>query len=147
MRRVAGRALWIGNAGDLRDPKVVIDTGAEVVVELSDSEQPALLPRELVRLRFPLSDGGVNPQWLLRLAVESVSRLLREGIPLAIFCSAGMSRSVCIASAAIALAESRPLAEAVSEVAAVGPVDVSPGLLEQIRISLVGSEAPGQQTA
>lgn len=136
MRRVGERDLWIGNAGDLSDLKAVLDTGAEVVVELSDSEQAAVLPRELVRLRFPLSDGGENAPWLLRLAMESVAGLLIEKVPVAIFCSAGMSRSVCIAAAAISLAEASPLAEALAEVAASGLVDVSAGLVEQVRNAL-----------
>ena len=53
----------------------------------------AALPRELVRCRFPLSDGGDNPPWLVRLAVESVAAFLRAKVPVLVCCSAGMSRS------------------------------------------------------
>ena len=58
MRPVAGHAIWIGHAGDLRDARAALAAGVEAVVELADSEPLATLPRELVRLRFPLSDGG-----------------------------------------------------------------------------------------
>jgi hypothetical protein len=64
MRQAPGRKLWLGHAGDLRDPRTILSVGTEAVVELADSEQLATLPRELVRCRFPLSDGGINPPWL-----------------------------------------------------------------------------------
>jgi hypothetical protein len=136
MRQVAGRLLWVGNAGDLRDARAVMAAEVGAVIELADSEQLAVLPRELVRCRFPLSDGGDNPPWLLRLAAESVAALLRAGVPVLVCCSAGMSRSVCVAAAGLALAEGRPLPEAVAVVAGSGPADVSPGLLAQLREAL-----------
>jgi hypothetical protein len=102
MRQVANRPLWIGSAGDLRDARAVLGSGVEAVVELADSDQFAVLPRELVRCRFPLSDGGDSPAWLLRMAAESVAALIRAGVPVLVCCASGMSRSVCIAAAGIA---------------------------------------------
>ncbi len=133
MRQVSGRTLWLGHAGDLRDPSAVLATGIEAVVELADSEPLAVLPRELVRFRFPLSDGGTNPPWLLRLASASVAALLRAGVPTLVCCAAGLSRSACIAAGGLALAEERPLDEALALVVGSGPADVSPGLLAQLR--------------
>jgi hypothetical protein len=137
MRQVAGRSLWLGHAGDLRDARGVLAAGIEAVVELADSEQLAVLPRELVRCRFPLSDGGNNPPWLLRLASESVAALLRAGVPTLVCCAGGLSRSVCIAAGGVALAEGRPLDEALIAVVASGPADVSPRLLTQLRDAFV----------
>ena len=133
MRPIFGRALWLGHAGDLRDVRKLLETDLKAVVELADNEPFAVLPRELIRCRFPLSDGGDNPEWLLRLAVESVATLLRAGVPLLVCCSAGMSRSVCVAAGGIARAEGRPLDEAFAEVVASGAVDVMPSLWEQMR--------------
>jgi hypothetical protein len=138
MRQIVGHALWLGNAGDLREPRTVLGAGIEAIVELADSEPFAALPRELVRCRFPLSDGGDNPPWLLRLAVESVAALLRAGVPVLVCCSAGMSRSVCVAAGGLALAEGRPLGEVLSAVVGSGPADVSPGLLVQLQRTLGG---------
>jgi protein-tyrosine phosphatase len=137
MRQVAGLPLWLGNAGDLRDVRAVLAAGARAVVELADSEPFATLPRELVRCRFPLSDGGDNPVWLLRLAAESVAALLRARVPVLVCCSAGMSRSVCVAAAGVALAEDESLAEALAAVVGSGPADVSAGLLVQLQQALV----------
>ena len=73
MCQVAGRKLWLGQSGGLRAPRALRTAGIEAVVELADSEQMAILPRELIRRRFPLSDGGTTPPWLLRMATESVA--------------------------------------------------------------------------
>ncbi|MFX8972798.1 hypothetical protein ABTN24_20100, partial [Acinetobacter baumannii] len=79
--------------------------GIMAVVELADSEKSVELPREIVRCRFPLSDGGDNPPWLLRLAADTVAALIRADVPTAVCCSAGVSRSVCVVAAATSLIE------------------------------------------
>ncbi len=135
MRQVLGRALWLGDAGDLRDARAVMAAGVAAVVELADSEQFAVLPRELVRCRFPLADGD-NPPWLLRLAAESVAAMLRAGVPVLVCCSAGLSCSVSVAAAGVALAEERSLAESLVVVVGSGPADVAPGLWVQLQQSL-----------
>src|SRR4051794_37250167 len=114
MRQVVDRALWLGHAGDLRDPYPVLAAGVEAVVELADSEPFASLPRDLIRCRFPLSDGGANPLWLLRLASETVAALLKANVPTLVCCASGLSRSVCVAAGGIALAEGRPVDESLS---------------------------------
>jgi hypothetical protein len=141
MRRIEGRRLWIGNAGDLRQPAAIFELGIEAVVEVADSEPMATLPRELVRHRFPLSDGGDNALGLLRLAAEAVAGLLREGMPTLVCCSAGMSRSICVAAGGLSLAEGRPLLEALALVIGMGPADVSPLLFAQMRQALSTAES------
>jgi hypothetical protein len=133
MRQVAGRPLWLGHAGDLRDPRAVLAAGIEAVVELADGERMAVFPRDLIRCRFPLSDGGTNPPWLLRMASDTVAALLRAGVPTLVCCANGMSRSVCVTACGLALAEGRPLDETLKVVVGTGPADVSPGLLAQLR--------------
>ncbi|MGL5098054.1 MAG: hypothetical protein ACRDD1_20910, partial [Planctomycetia bacterium] len=108
MRQAADRLLWIGHAGDLWDARAVLSAGVAAVVELADNEPFAVLPRDLVRCRFPLSDGGDNPAWLLRLVAETTAALLAANVPTLVCCSAGLSRSVCAAAAGVARAESRP---------------------------------------
>jgi hypothetical protein len=136
MRQVAGRALWVGHAGDTYHPRPLLDAGIGAVVELADSEPLTPLPRELVRCRFPLSDGGGNPPWLVRLAVETIAALVRAGTPTFVGCRYGMSRSVCIAAGGLALAEGRPLTETLPAVVGPGPADVSPGMLADVQKAL-----------
>lgn len=139
MRQIGSRLLWVGNAGDLLDPRLVLNTGIAAVVELADSEPLAVLPRELIRLRFPLCDGTGNPAWLLQFAASSVAELLRAEIPTVVCCGYGLSRSVCIAAAAIAIAECRTLEETLREVAEAGPADVSPGLLVELKAAMMAT--------
>lgn len=133
MRQIAGRSLWVGHAGDLRNVAAVTSLGIEAVVELADNEPLAALPRDLIRLRFPLSDGGDNPAWLLRLAAESVAALLRSGVPTLVCCSAGMNRSVCVAAAGLALENGLSFPVTLLGVIGDGPADVSPRLVLQFR--------------
>lgn len=80
MRIVADRRLWLGNPSDTANPQALFDAEIQAVVELADNEPPAILPRGLIRCRFPLSDGGDNAPWLLRLAADSVAALSRAGV-------------------------------------------------------------------
>jgi hypothetical protein len=136
MRQVSGRQLWVGNASDLLDPQKVMTEGIQAVLELAASESFAVLPRELIRCRFPLCDGEENPTWLLCMAVENVATLLRSKVPVLICCSAGMSRSVIIAAGGLALAEQSSLEEALKSVVADGPADVSPALFLQLKLAI-----------
>jgi hypothetical protein len=136
MRKISGTELWLGHAGDLSDPRGLLAEGIEAVVELADSEPVAILPCELVRLRFPLSDGGDNPQWLLLLAVESVATLLRASVPTIVCCACGLSRSVCVAAAGIARVKGISLDGSLAAVVGSGPADVSPRLFTQVEQAL-----------
>ena len=60
VKRIEPYQLWLGHAGDGRDIARLVDTGIEAVVQLAAEELPIALPRELVKLRFPLLDGPVN---------------------------------------------------------------------------------------
>jgi protein-tyrosine phosphatase len=133
MRRVPGYSLWLGHAGDVRDVRVLLSTGIVAVVDLAIQEAPALLTRELAYLRFPLVDGPGNPPWLLRTAVETVAGLLRNDIPTLVGCGAGLSRSPCIAGAAIARIRNCPADEGLAIALGCAPADVSPGFWADIR--------------
>src|SRR5579862_367425 len=106
MRQIEQRNLWLGHAGDLLGARFVMARGIEAVIELADSEPFASLPRELIRCRFPLSDGGDNPSWLVRLATQTVAELISAKVSTLICCASGLSRSVCVAASGISLAES-----------------------------------------
>lgn len=133
MRQVTSHPLWIGHSGDLRNVRGILSLGISAVVDLADSEPLALLPRELIYCRFPISDGGGNPRWLLTTAIELIAHLQRNQVPTLVCCSAGMSRSVSIAAAALAFVELRPFAEVLAFITQSGPVDICPELLSELR--------------
>jgi protein-tyrosine phosphatase len=139
LRKVKGYPLWIGHAGDVRDPTNLLEAGISAVVCVVESEPPPALPRELVYCRFPLVDGTGNPEWLLRAAVETVACLLRSDTPTLVHCSAGISRSPAIAGAALVLATGRSFAEGLIAATESGPSDVSPMLWAEIQAALKSS--------
>jgi hypothetical protein len=136
MRRIAEFSLWIGHVGDMRNLREVLSTGILAVVDLAMDEPPATVTRDLAYCRFPLVDGIGNPPWLLHAAIDCIAGLLRSGTPTLVFCGAGMSRSPCIAAAAIARVRGCSAEEALIEVATSGVVDVAPGLWSEVRAIL-----------
>jgi hypothetical protein len=62
MRQIAPRLVWIGNAGDLRDPRELLAAGIEAIVELADNEQFAAATRCLRSVCCtPLDAGATQP--------------------------------------------------------------------------------------
>ena len=132
MRQIHPHALWLGHVGDVRDWRAVFDAGIQAIVDLAGNEAPAVPPRELIYHRFPLVDGAGNPDWLLKLACRTVADLLRAGVPMLVYCSAGMSRSPAVTAGAIAIATKQSLDGALATIRQAGEVDVSPGLLTSV---------------
>ncbi|MEX0713566.1 MAG: dual specificity protein phosphatase [Pirellulales bacterium] len=133
MREVVPNLVWIGNAGDLRDVKSVLARGIEAVVDLAAEEPAVQYPRDAVYCRIPLVDSTGNAPSMLRLAIETTSRLIQSRVPALVACGGGMSRSPAIVAAALARVEGVTLEEALGRIAAVGPHDPSPGLLADIQ--------------
>jgi protein-tyrosine phosphatase len=124
--------LWIGNALEARDLARVLELEIEALVDLAIEEPPAGLVRELTYCRIPLLDGAGNPPEKLRLAVESVSSLLRAQTPTLVACGAGMSRSPAIAAVAMATVERANPEEVLQRIVVGFPHDVSPALWQDL---------------
>lgn len=136
MRHLPNSPLWLGHVGDARDLRRILATGILALVDLAANEAPAEVTRELTNLRFPLVDGPGNPEWLVRAAVDAVAGLLRSGTPTLVYCSNGLSRSLCIAGAAVAQVRGCSPAEGLATVVASGPADGSPGLWAEVQVVL-----------
>lgn len=126
MREIIPHRLYLGNALDARDLRRLYELEIAAVVDLAIEEKPAQLGREIVYCRFPLSDGAGNSPVVLRLAVETVERLVRSQVPTLVACGAGMSRSPAIVAAALARIEGRPPQECLQQLVAGQAHDVSP---------------------
>ncbi|MGQ0635784.1 MAG: protein-tyrosine phosphatase family protein [Planctomycetaceae bacterium] len=133
MRRLPSHLLWLGNAGDLWNPATILDAEIRAVVDLAANEPFPKLPRDLIFCRFPLLDGAGNDPALLHLAVETVSGLLAAGVPTALCCSNGLSRSPAIAAAVVGLRDRIPLDDALIRVASTAKHDVVPALWQEIK--------------
>jgi protein-tyrosine phosphatase len=132
MRQLHGTSLWIGNAGDLRKPASLFDNGIEAVIDIAEEEPVSSLPRSLNYIRLPLADDQSNASWKVELALQTAANLLRLEVPTLIACSAGLSRSLCVAAGAIAVVRKIDASQALAEVISSGPADVSPGLWSKV---------------
>jgi protein-tyrosine phosphatase len=133
VREVPHHRLWLGNAGDGRDFRRILDSGIQAVVQVAAEEPIITLPRDLVYCRFPLLDGLGNETKLLLLAIATVANLLEKKVPTLIVCGAGLSRSPAVAAASLALALSQSPDECLKQVAEHFPADVSPALWSDIK--------------
>jgi hypothetical protein len=133
IRNVHSNLLFVGNAMDARDLRLLYDSGIRAVVDLAINEPPAQLGREFIYCRFPINDGDGNPDWLLVIAVRTIASMVRHETRTLIACSAGMSRAPTVAAASIALMTNRDPDQCLIDVIANAPNDVSPLLWTQIR--------------
>jgi len=125
--------LWLGNAMDARDLTRLHDVGIRALVDLAIEETPPKLTRDLVYCRFPIHDGTDNPREILRAAVETLLSFILKKVPTLVFCGAGMSRSPCVAAAALALSRDASFDDTLLEVVAGQPHDVSPRLWADVK--------------
>jgi len=133
IRNVYSNLLFVGNAMDARDLRLLYDTGILAVVDLAINEAPAKLGRELIYCRFPINDGDGNPDWLLAIAIRTIAVMIRNEIQTVVACSAGMSRAPTVAAASIALLTNRDPDECLIEIITDAPNDVSPILWTHIK--------------
>src|SRR5690242_18525121 len=106
MRQVTPHLLWIGHSGDRSDPRTLHAAGIRAIVDVAIAETTASVSRGPAYCRFPIADGPANHRWALRAAVDCTASFLRSRTPVLVCCSAGMSRSPCIAAAALSMVTS-----------------------------------------
>jgi hypothetical protein len=133
MRAITPGLLWIGNALEARDVRSVPSLGVKAVVDLAANELPIQYPRDIAYGRFPLIDGQGNDAALLRLAVMTTVELVKSSVPTLVACSARMSRSPAIISAAVAIDEKSDPDEVLLRIASAGPHDIAPALWSEIK--------------
>jgi hypothetical protein len=136
MREILPRRLWLGNAGDGRNPEPLLTAGITAVVNLAMEESSPTLPRAITYCHFPIVDGAQENLDVLRVAIRTLVFLLEDGIPTLVYCGAGMSRSPVIAAAAIAIVEGGNAADRLRQIVSGGPHDVSPRLWAAVQMVL-----------
>ena len=132
MREILSNQLWIGNAGDGRDPERLLQNGIVAVVDLAAEEPSPNLPRSMVYCHFPLTDGAPDDQTILQVAIQTVVSLLKSQVPTLVYCGAGMSRSPAIVAAALSIVQGGSPEDRLKEIVAGHPHDVSPQLWEAV---------------
>ena len=132
MNQIQPFPLWLGSIGDLRDVRRLYEVEIRAVVQLAHEEALVSLPRDFIVCRVPLVDGPENDADLLRLAVDTVTRLLQGKFATLVCCQAGASRSPAIAAAALARLTDDPFMVCVDRIRKCRPVDIHAGLLAHL---------------
>ena len=132
MFRFYNKLLYIGDAISARDLKLVYDHEFAAVLDLAANEPPAVLGRDIIYCRFPLSDDDSNNDDTVSAAIVCLCSLIERDFRTLVACSAGMSRSPMIAAAAISILSGDSLSNALGQVASNAPHDVSPTLLSSV---------------
>lgn len=136
MREIIPGRLWLGNAGDGRDPARLLEVGIVAVVNLAVEEPSPGLPRTMTYCHFPVMDGAQECEGVLAAAIQTLVVLLRNQIPTLVHCGAGMSRSPALVAAALSIAEGGSPEEHLRQIVSGHPHDVSPQLWEAIRTAI-----------
>ena len=132
MREILPGKLWIGNAGDGRDPERLLVAGIVAVLNVAAEEPSPILPRSMTYCRFPIMDGVQEVHGLLDVAIQTLVSLLESGVPTLVYCGAGMSRSPALVAAALSIVQGGSPDEKLRDVVTGHPHDVSPQLWEVV---------------
>ena len=124
--------LYIGDAISARDVKQIYDHQFSAVLDLAANEPPAVLGRDIIYCRFPMSDDNSNDDALISSAIVCLHSLLERQFRTLVACSAGMSRSPLIAAAAISLLTRDDFTDCLARLVADAPHDISPTLLSSV---------------
>jgi hypothetical protein len=132
MREILPGKLWMGNAGDGRDPERLTRAGVVAVINLAAEEPSPALPRGMIYCRFPIVDGAQDIHGVLIVAVRTLAALLKNRVPSLVYCGAGMSRSPAVVAGALSIVEGGSPEQRLQEVVAGHPHDISPQLWEAV---------------
>jgi protein-tyrosine phosphatase len=136
MHEIVSKKLWIANAFEARDLRLLGEHEVEAVIDLAANESPAQLGHQMIYCRFPLIDGDDNEPSLLEIAIRTTASMIERGIKVVVACSAGMSRSPAITAAALSLNSNREPDECLLEISRNHPHDVSPALWQSVKETL-----------
>lgn len=132
IRKIQSKQLFIGDAITARDLKLVYDHGITAVLDLAVDERPAVLGRDIIYCRFPLSDDGSNDDAIISAAIMCLMSMVQRNFTTLVACSAGMSRSPLVVAAALSLLSNQTLAECLAQTIQDSPHDVSPTLYKSV---------------
>lgn len=128
MKQLKPYNIWIGNARDCANRRLVAELEIQAVIQLAIEEPIPPLLRDVCFYRFPLCDGAGNDVAIVKSAVQTISQLISAHQSSLVCCSAGLSRSPAVVACAIAIAKNREPHDCLTELSQTIPTDVSPGL-------------------
>jgi len=131
MHQVAD-GLYVGGIGAASEESALHDAGIEVVVGLTHDPPAGGYPDAVRVVREPMVDGPRNEAPAFERAVEATRDALTSDERALVHCSAGSSRSVAVAAAALTEATDRDLEAAFGQVVdRRPPADPHPALVRR----------------
>ncbi len=131
MIQIAPTCLWLGNAGDVRNPAKLYENGIQAIIDLAYEEPIASLPRDQIYCRFPFRDDGNNSNEMFLTALKLLVDLLKTNVSTLVGCSAGKSRSPTLVSFAIAVVAQEDPHKIITGISEITSLDVSPAFWNQ----------------
>jgi protein-tyrosine phosphatase len=124
--------LFLGDVHDASDHAALRDADVDAVLSLSHGDPETPFPDAVSVVRIPLIDGPQNEFEDFRAAAAELRDLLRSDQTVFVHCAAGVSRSVSVTAAALALRDDDAVDEAIGVVRDARPVaNPHPALVEQ----------------
>ena len=108
--------LYVGDALDAARGEALVATGIEGVLRLTHSPPDEPYPESFRVDVVELIDGPQNDPGATRRAIATLRDRLAAGQTTLVHCSAGASRSVCVAAGALACRRGEPFADALEDV-------------------------------
>ncbi len=124
--------LFLGDIYDASDDAALRDADVDAVLSLSQGDPETPFPDALRVVRVPLIDGPRNEFEDFCDAADELRALLGSDRTVFVHCRAGVSRSVSVTAAALALRDDSPVDEAIDAVRDARSVaNPHPALVEQ----------------
>ena len=133
MREILPNQLWIGNAGDGRDPERLLAAGVVAVINLAAEEPSPVLPRSMIYCHFPLMDGPQDDLRVLDVAIQTVVSLLKKPNPHAGLLRGGDEPISRHCGRCLSIVQGGSPDDKLKEIVAGHPHDVSPHLWEAVQ--------------
>lgn len=120
--------LYYGGLEDAGDSAPYREREIEHVIQLTYEPPGSGYPKDVEVHTFSMMDGPQNDEATFRAAVSKIVEILEANATVLVHCSAGRSRSVCVAAAALGQFEQLSFEEAFAQVEEVGPVSAHEAL-------------------
>ena len=125
--------LYYGGIEAAGDSTRLLEHGIEHVIQLTYESPEGGYPEYAQVHRFSMMDGPRNDKTVFLDAVSQTVELLEQDTHVLVHCSAGRSRSVCVAAASLCQVELIPFEDAFDRIRSNSPVNAHETLREHGR--------------
>ena len=132
MYQITGR-LYYGGLEVASEHDQYLENGIDHVIQLTYEPPEDGYPKDVTTHTYSMMDGPRNDENVFREAARNTAELLESNSRIFVHCSAGQSRSVCVAAAALGRFEQIPFETALKRVREAGPTGPHEALIARGR--------------